>query len=74
VSVFFRTGANSAASVSWPVYLFLVLPLQLLYGFFKLAVIAAKWLAIAVAAVAAFTVRTGRDWRRRHEENRPPAA
>ena len=32
MSVFFRTGEHSGVSVSWPVYLFGVLPLQMLIG------------------------------------------
>jgi len=67
MGVLFRTGENTAASVSWPIYLLVVLPLQLLFGFYKVLILAAKWLIIGIAAASSFL-------RHRHEENRPPAA
>ena len=63
MSVFFRTGEHTAASVSWPVYVFAVLPLQLLFAFYKV---------IAYAIV--FAVRGIMRVTRGHEERRPPAA
>lgn len=63
MSVFFRTGEHSALSVSWPVYLFGVLPLQMLISFYKAA-------AYAVVFVVRGVVRLVRG----HEENGPPAA
>lgn len=63
MSVFFRTGDNSGVSVSWPVYLFGVLPLQLLIGFYKVVV-------YAVVFVVRGVVRLVRG----DEENGPPAA
>jgi hypothetical protein len=63
MSVFFRTGENTAASVSWPVYLFGVLPLQMLISFYKAA-------AYAVVFVVRGVVRLVRG----QEENGPPAA
>lgn len=65
VSVFFRTGERSAATVSWPIYLFAVLPLQLLFGFYR----AAAYLAVFVFRAMIAGIRTVR----RHEERRPPA-
>ena len=69
MGVFFRTGENTAAGISWPTYMFFVLPFQLLYGFAKMLVLAFKWLAIGIAAIVMLAVRTVR-----HEESRPPAA
>lgn len=69
MGVIFRTGEHTAASVSWPVYLFLVLPVQMLFAVIKGAIVAARWLVITVIAVASFVIG-----RLRHEESRPPAA
>lgn len=71
MAVFFRTGENSAASISWPTYVFLVLPFQLLYRFAKMIVLAFKWLAVGIAALVTLAVSAIRSVRR-HEEDRPP--
>ena len=71
MSVFFRTGENTAASISWPVYLFFVLPFQLLYGFAKMLVLGFKWLAIGTVALGSLIVNGIRHARAHHEEDRP---
>lgn len=69
MGVIFRTGQNTAATVSWPVYMFLVLPVQMMLAVVKATIIVARWLVVGVMAAGAFVVA-----RVRHEESRPPAA
>lgn len=68
MSVFFRTGENTAASISWPVYLFFVLPFQLLYGFAKMLVLCFKWIVVGIVAIVGLIVGAVRG----HKEDRPP--
>lgn len=73
MGVLFRTGENTAASVSWPVYFFFVLPFQLLYGFAKMLVLGFKWIGVALLALGSLVV-AGVRRARGHAEERPPAA
>lgn len=72
MSVFFRTGENTAASVSWPVYLIFVLPFQLLYGFAKLLVLGLKWLMIGAVAAGALLFAGARAARDAWNDRKPP--
>lgn len=67
MSVYFRTGQNSGASVPWWFYLLVVAPLQLLY-------LMMKGVLYAAAAVAMFTVMTGRfardQWRKHQNDEK----
>lgn len=73
MGVFFKTGEGSAVGISWPVYVFFVLPFQLLYGFLKLLILGFKWLAIGIVALVSLAIAAVRS-ARAHEENGPPAA
>lgn len=57
MGVFFRTGENSAASFSWPVYLFVIAPLQ----FIGLMVKGFYYIAVGLAIAVMFVYRFGRD-------------
>jgi len=75
MGVYFRTGENTAAGVSWPTYFLLVLPVQLLivwplkavYWFFRGTV----WACVLLFTLTVAAAHTMQD--RRHED-RPPAA
>lgn len=65
MGVFFRTGEGSAVSFPWPVYLFVILPVQMMWWF-------AKFLVIVFAAAAAaviFAAHWAWAW---WNERRPP--
>lgn len=66
MSVFMRTGRDTAVSFPWWFYLLVVLPLQLLVAFGK----AMLWLLILLGAGVLWVGRQVRD--RVHNENRPP--
>lgn len=51
MSVYFRTGENTAIGVPWWVYVCLVLPLQLLWWFGKALVLVFVLMGVAVFAV-----------------------
>lgn len=65
MSVFFRTGENTAASVPWWVYLCFILPVQLLWLFAKALVYV---FAAMAAAVVFVSVRTYHWW----NDRKPP--
>ena len=66
MSVYFRTGRSSAVSFSWPVYLFVIAPLQLIGLMVKGFVYMGAILLTILIAVSRFV----RDrWRRRNDEN-----
>lgn len=69
MAVFFKTGENTAASVSWPVYFFLVLPMQAVWLFVKALVYLYAAVAVVVVFVCTWTYQRWRD----HKESRPPA-
>ena len=69
MGVYFRTGQGSAVGFSWPVYLFVIAPLQLIglmiKGFFYMG-------AFVVAVVVAAS-RFARDRRRRRNDEKAGA-
>lgn len=65
MSVFLRTGRDSAVSVSWPVYVFFVLPIQMIWLF-------AKALVYVFAAAIAVIVFVSHFIWTRWNERKPP--
>lgn len=78
MGVYFRTGENTAAGISWPVYFFIVLPVEVLFVWpVKILVWSAKMLYRAGVVVAGAALLAGREARERwqeRQEDRPPAA
>lgn len=68
MGVFFRTGENSAIGVSWWFYLFVVLPLQVMWLFVKALVYVFAAAGVAVAFAAHFV------WDRWNERKPPHPA
>lgn len=68
MSVFFRTGEGSAVSFPWPVYIFVILPVQAMWLFAKYLVIACAAIVAAVVFVSVWTYKRVRD----HAKSRPP--
>ena len=66
MGVYFRTGQGSAVGFSWPVYLFIIAPLQLIglmiKGFFYMGAILLTFL-VAVSRFAR------ERWQRRNDKN-----
>lgn len=62
MGVYFRTGQNTAASVPWWFYLFVVAPLQILYLMMK----AVLYVAVAVGVFALMAGRFARDQWQQH--------
>jgi len=70
---YFKTSEHTAAGISWPTYIFLVAPVQALYGFLKLILFGFKWLLIGIAALTALAIAAVRAIRERDDETARPS-
>jgi hypothetical protein len=65
MSVYFRTGPNTAASVPWWVYVFFVLPFQAIYLFCKVLVVG----TVAICSFFVMATRAGYGWWQKHRND-----
>ena len=66
MSVYFRTGRSSAVSFSWPIYLFVIAPLQLIVLMIRGFVYMGAILLAFLVAVSRFARER---WQRRNDKN-----